>query len=853
MPVDSPPSPDSREQGNIAALKVPPHSVDAEQAVLGGLMQDDDKWHLVADLLLPNDFYRAEHRLIYQVMLQQSESNGPIDVVTLAESLNSLNELDNAGGSDYLSELAANAPGTANIESYATIIRDRAILRRLISVANNIADTGYNTGGRPAADVLDDAEQAVFNINNERERGQGPVHVTALVRDAVDRIDELAGLDGNLTGISSGYADLDNMTAGWQRSDLIIVAGRPSMGKCLSHDSEIVREDGSVTTIEELYRHRNSKVATLQDDLTIDWTQPSNYIDDGHKPVFEVSTRLGRRVETTLTHPFLTLGGWKRLAEIEEGDYIAVPRKLAVFGSERMRDCEVKLLAYMIGDGGLTTTTPRFTSSCEAIQQDFTAAVNDFGGVRVSQAKSSERTPSFSVISGGEAIADARNEFAERLDRIVAASGNTARAIAAEVGVAASSLSYWRRGISVPDTETANRLADVLSIDTAELGSETVELARRNRPNPLRAWLTNLKLYGQGAHGKHIPDPIFQLPREQIALFLNRLFATDGWASALSSGQSQIGYSSVSEQLARQVQHLLLRFGILVKLRLRWVLYNDARRPSWQLDVTHHESIRRFVDEIGIFAKEAAVERVKNALGKKRQQSNTDIIPVEVWQLLEQAKGEMTWAELARRAGVNSSNVHAHRRAMSRQHLAKFALVLQSPKLMQLANSDVYWDRVESITALGNKQVYDLTIPDTHNFIANDVCVHNTAFAMNLVEHAILGGDDAVVVFSLEMPAESLIFRLMSSIGRIDQSKVRTGNLSEDDWPGLNNAVAKLKDRPLYIDDTAGITPMEMRARLRRIEQQFEKEGKRLGMVVVDYLQLMQLKTTTENRVGEIS
>ncbi|NKB35091.1 MAG: replicative DNA helicase [Pseudomonadales bacterium] len=226
----SPPNPD-RNPSNLTALKVPPHSVEAEQAVLGGLMIDNTEWDNVADVILPEDFYRAEHQLIFRVMTQQSEASSPIDVVTLVESLNSLNELENAGGLDYLSELAGNARGTANIHAYADIIRERAILRRLISVANNIADTGYNTGGRKAAEILDEAEQHVFNIADERPQDQGPVPINPLLTKAVDRIDELAGSDGNLTGLASGYKDLDNMTSGWQRSDLVIVAGRPSMGK----------------------------------------------------------------------------------------------------------------------------------------------------------------------------------------------------------------------------------------------------------------------------------------------------------------------------------------------------------------------------------------------------------------------------------------------------------------------------------------------------------------------------------------------------------------------------------------------------------------------------------------------
>ena len=220
-----------RNPSNLTALKVPPHSVEAEQAVLGGLMIDNSEWDTVADAVLSVDFYRSEHQLVFQTMTQQSEARSPIDVVTLVEALDSLKELENAGGLDYLSELAGNARGTANIHAYTDIIRERAILRRLISVANNIADTGYNTGGKKAAEILNGAEQQVFNIRDERPKDQGPVPINPLLTKAVDRVDELAGLDGSLTGLASGYQDLDEMTSGWQKSDLVIVAGRPSMGK----------------------------------------------------------------------------------------------------------------------------------------------------------------------------------------------------------------------------------------------------------------------------------------------------------------------------------------------------------------------------------------------------------------------------------------------------------------------------------------------------------------------------------------------------------------------------------------------------------------------------------------------
>ena len=215
----------------LASLKVPPHSIEAEQAVLGGLMLDNTEWDNLADVLMSEDFYRAEHQMIFAVMSKQSETNKPIDVVTLLEALNSLDQLEAVGGIDYLSELSGNARGTANILHYADIIRDRAILRRIISTANTIADTGYNTGGKRVEDILDEAEQRIFNIADERPKDAGPIAVNPLLASAVDRIDELSAMDGGLTGLSTGYTDLDEMTSGWQKSDLVIVAGRPSMGK----------------------------------------------------------------------------------------------------------------------------------------------------------------------------------------------------------------------------------------------------------------------------------------------------------------------------------------------------------------------------------------------------------------------------------------------------------------------------------------------------------------------------------------------------------------------------------------------------------------------------------------------
>jgi replicative DNA helicase len=215
----------------ITSLKVPPHSIEAEQAVLGALMLDNSRWDVVSEVLLTTDFYRKEHRLIFAAMLAQTKADKPIDVITLSETLHGSRQLTEAGGLEYLGELVSNIQSAANVEAYAGIVKERAILRKLINVAHTIADSGYNPDGRASNELLSAAEKAVGSIADERPSDGGPVGLTPILKSAVARIERLFESKGNITGISTGFKDLDEMTSGLQDSDLIIVAGRPSMGK----------------------------------------------------------------------------------------------------------------------------------------------------------------------------------------------------------------------------------------------------------------------------------------------------------------------------------------------------------------------------------------------------------------------------------------------------------------------------------------------------------------------------------------------------------------------------------------------------------------------------------------------
>jgi replicative DNA helicase len=224
----------SAHDAQVELLKVPPHSVEAEQSVLGGLLLDNTAWDKIGDVIGEQDFYRGDHRSIYRAIAKLIEQSRPADVITVAESLESTKDLQSVGGMAYLSAVATATPSAANIRRYAEIVRERAILRKLAEVAANIADSAYSPMGRDAAQILDEAESRVFEIAEQGARGrQGFQDMPPLLTQVVERIDMLynRGGDSDVTGVATGFVDLDRMTSGLQPGDLVIVAGRPSMGK----------------------------------------------------------------------------------------------------------------------------------------------------------------------------------------------------------------------------------------------------------------------------------------------------------------------------------------------------------------------------------------------------------------------------------------------------------------------------------------------------------------------------------------------------------------------------------------------------------------------------------------------
>ncbi len=216
----------------VAQLRIPPHSIEAESSVLGGLLLDNGAWDRVADILTDGNFYRYEHRLIYAAIGELINASKPADVITVFEQLQNLGKADEVGGLSYLNALAQYVPSASNIRRYAEIVRERAILRKLVSASDEIATSAFNPQGKAVDKILDEAEQKIFHIGEEGSRNkEGFQGMDKLVVELLDRVQEMAENPNDITGVPTGFYDLDRMTSGLQAGDLVILAARPSMGK----------------------------------------------------------------------------------------------------------------------------------------------------------------------------------------------------------------------------------------------------------------------------------------------------------------------------------------------------------------------------------------------------------------------------------------------------------------------------------------------------------------------------------------------------------------------------------------------------------------------------------------------
>jgi replicative DNA helicase len=665
-----------------ASTRVPPHNLEAEASLIGALLLSKDALVAVAETgVVAGDFYKPAHQHLFEAIRVLASAGEPVDAVTVAEELRRNGLLSELGGVGLLLELQAATPAVSNAARYARIVQDTALLRRLIAVSSDIAELAYDEPD-DVSKVLDEAETKVFEIAERR------------VTDSTKAIGDLLPLTLNdleqryergiaVTGTPTGFTDVDELLAGLQPATLNVVGARPSMGKCVAADTEVLDPaTGELVTAADLYeRGRRGdwvQVLSLGRKGRFKVTTPCAYVDDGRRPVYEVRTRLGRIVRTTASHPFLTPDGWRPCAELTEGMRVAVAARLPWFGHDGLAAAEVLLLAHLLGDGGL----------------------------RVGAARR-------------------RDDAVQRC-----------------------------RSMDV-DALALLRRHDLSHIDDDDVA---------------------------------LPRAVQRLPRRQLLAFLTRLLEENRLVRP--GAPREVTFVACSERLARDVQHLLLRFGVITALRGTTGFHRRARRAVHALDL------------------DAATARTVDADAAARLG-----LPVRPLVPAPVASGGASTL-----AGADSVRPH------------------------------VGWDEVVAVVPAGVQRVFDLTVPELHSFLAADVVVHNTAFALGVATHVAVEEALPVLFFSLEMGHKELTQRILAAEARVDSQKMRTGRLSEQDWSKIGRAIGRL-EAPLFIDDNPNVTVMEIRAKSRRLAQRYGQ----LGLVVVDYLQLMSGRLHAENRQVEVS
>jgi intein/homing endonuclease/predicted transcriptional regulator len=448
----------------------------------------------------------------------------------------------------------------------------------------------------------------------------------------------------------------------------IFVVGARGSGKCLGGDSDVQLADGRSIKIKDL--EHNSTVLSLNEELKIEGAEKQGFYKREVDKTLILKLRSGKEIELTPEHPLLTVNGWVPAEELKEKDRIATPRKVDFFGKTKMKDNEVRLLAYLIAEGHLGNSFVIFSNFDKKITKEFTEDTISFDkNLRVT-VHSKE---------GCYRVCQVKKEI------------------------------------------------DISEVERNSIGQFTSKSRIHAQKSSLMKWLIALGLYGKLSKEKHLPDEIMTLNKQQMRLFLNRLFSCDGsiYKKRGKTYHWQIDYSSSSKKLIYQVQSLLLRFGVLSKVRDRKIRLNGKTFESYEI-IIDSESVSRFIKEIGFYGekKEKAVLALEE-LKCIKFNPNVDTIPKEMWK----SHPIKNWARLGRILEYSSpkSLRTAKDYSPSREKLLRISRAAGNNELMKLADSDVFWDEIKSIERQQKRTtVYDIGVSKNHNFIANDIIVHNS-------------------------------------------------------------------------------------------------------------------------------
>ncbi|NAZ82909.1 replicative DNA helicase [Kineococcus sp. R8] len=806
--------------------RMPPQDIAAEQGVLGGMMLSKDAIADVVEALKGVDFYRPAHELIYEAILDLYGRGEPADPVTVSAELTNRGELSRVGGTPYLHDLISTVPTAANAGYYAVIVRERAVLRRLVEAGTRIVQMGYGTDGGDVETIVNAAQAAVYAVTEKRVR-EDYAPLGEIIEGAIDEIEASAHRGEGMVGVPTGFADLDGLTNGLHPGQMIVIAARPAVGKStlgldIARACSIKHGLASVIFSLEMGRNeismrllsaeariplQNMRKGTMRED---DWTKLARtmgaladaplYIDDSpNMSLMEIRSKCrrlkqkadlklvivdylqlmssGKKVESRQQEVAEFSRALKLLAKELEVPVIALSQlnrgpeqrtdKKPMISDLRESGCLTADTRVLRADTGAETTmeelfalqardVPVWTldESLRYVRRHLThvfpTGVRPVFRMRTASGKVVRATANhpFLTYEGwtplGELQVGSRLAVPRHVpapERIASWDDDRVLLLAHLIGDGSFVRRQPLRYASVDEenlaavTGAATRAFGITAVRDEYAAARCTSLRlpapyhlTHGRRNPIAAWLDDLGLFGSRSYEKFVPAELFHLPKRQIALFLNHLWATDGSVTVNAAGRGgRICYASTSRRLIDDVSRLLLRFGI--STRVRTATPKGTYRPGYTLDVSGVDDQRRFLQEIGVHgARGQAAARLLDVIRDVEANSNVDTVPRQVWDDVRSVLVEkgITHREFAAAMGTAFCGSPQWKHAPSRQRLGKVAELLGDADLEVMAVNDVLWDEVVAIEPDGEEQVYDATVAGGHNFVANGIAVHNS-------------------------------------------------------------------------------------------------------------------------------
>jgi DNA repair protein RadA/Sms len=576
---------------------------------------------------------------------------------------------------------------------------------------------------------------------------------------------------------------------------LVLIGGDPGIGKCLVADTRLLDPaTGAYRPITDWAIEPRQVLSACEQTLTISPAKVAAFHERGVRPIVQLTTKLGRKLRCTPYHPVLTVDGWRPVSELEPGSRIAAPRALPYFGNQPLPDTTVKLIAYILSDGSAQSSIT-VTNCLPEVEKDLEEVASAFKMRLVRYTKGHNRALQYRFCNDLEQRTANRQKVAGALCATKERLDISWQKWARDAQVDYSMLRVWRKGEATPSAQELQRLASAASVPIEELQPEARHFAEMK--TPIARLLEEVGLRFSKARTKAVPDCIFTLPKAQLSLFLKTLFTCDGSVYVNGQGQPGISYSTISRRLAEDVQHLLLRFGLVATLRDKEGRVNGQPYMAHEVVLLGVRDAKRFLSEIGIMGRVEACGRIAALDEPRLPSTQRDMIPTGAafWTHLEGATGFLNYAEATRRAGTKIKHRRLER-PLCRATVERLATVFPEERLSALAFGDIYWDEIASIVPAGEAPVYDLTVPGKENFVANDLVVHNSTLLLQVSAELALWGDKPVLYVSGEESPQQIKMRA----SRLDLNPDRLLLLSETDLEAILSQIDILQPGLVIID-----------------------------------------------------